>query len=128
MPIWISAGDGKEFAMNYGAFSHFRHRLAAAEGIDLRMMEGFRHPETLELGPTISWSDVQTPLRPFLDHPDDHGHLTPKKCAQMLPRLIEILDTWESVGAEPKFHTTRGRHLVEAMRACVATGKKLKFR
>jgi len=99
----------------YSGFMRFRARLAEHEGFDLRKMQGFDGSR--------SWDAVTTPIKPLLDHSDCDGELTPEECAQVYPRLREILADWP----EDDYDTRAGRELAEAMLECSATGENLEF-
>ena len=77
-----------------------------------------------------SWSDVFTPLAPFLDHPDGGGpDLSPIQCAAMLPRLHEIADQSEERGPDPlvQRHMTDVRDLAIVLRFCIDKDVDLLF-
>lgn len=111
----------------YGGFHRFRERLAAAEGFRLDDMHGFK---PLSLGDSAwtdrSWDDVDTPLRPLLDHSDCDGALTIDECVQVLPRLLEIVERWPD-DEEHRYDRTNGLALVDCMVACLSFDTKLRF-
>jgi hypothetical protein len=73
---------GLDFAQSgahwsYGRFMRFRTRLAAAIGIDLGRMEGFKeYLDPINADPPIPWSTVTDDLVSLLDHSDCDGVLT----------------------------------------------------
>jgi hypothetical protein len=81
MAVGFSHGGAN---MGYAQFGMLRRCIALYEGIDLDGMHGY--------GGTRPWSTVDTPVRDFLDHDDDRGHLTPDQCAVIEPRLRHIVD------------------------------------
>jgi hypothetical protein len=101
---------------SYGGFQRFRRALAKAEGFDLEYMQGFT-----SFGGR-SWDEITTDLKPLLNHSDADGELTPEECAQVYPRLKEILADWDD-----EFDRQAGLNLAECMLTCVAQGTKLVF-
>lgn len=99
----------------YGGFHRFRERLADHEGFDLNAMNGF--------GGDRSWDDVTTDLKPLLNHSDCDGAMTPAECAQVAPRLAEVIKTWP----EDDFDRRSGEELVKAMQYCAERGEELGF-
>lgn len=114
-------GDGPDASWSYGRFGNFRMRLAAAEGFLLREMHGF--------GGDRPWSSVQTTLEPLLNHPDDHGVLSPADCAAVLPRLVEIINGWAADDPDRALtdQISTGRDLVTVMHVCIKRGSALLF-
>jgi hypothetical protein len=100
---------------SYSGFARFRERLAKHEGFDLDEMQGFNG-----LRP---WSEITTALKPLLDHSDGDGELTPEECAQVAPRLREVLAGWE----QDDYDTHSGRLLADGMEWCAANGEPLEF-
>ncbi len=126
MGLVLFPGDddtsGPDVSWSYGGFAVFRRWLAQAEGFDLDEMHGF--------GGQRSWSDVRTPLAPFLDHPDDGGpDLSPIQCAAMLPRLREIADRSRERGPDPlaQRHRADARNLAIVLRFCIDKDVDLLF-
>jgi hypothetical protein len=99
----------------YGGFGRFRRRLAESEGFALDEMEGFKGRR--------SWSDVATPLEPLLNHSDCDGELTPEECAQVAPRLREVISTW----LPDDYDARSGMDLADAMEQCAANDENLEF-
>ena len=85
-------GDGDvsspDVEWSYSGFDRLRRRLAHAEGFMLDTTAGFDGDRP--------WSEVATVLEPLLNHPDDHGELTPADCAAIVPRLTKIHDQWSA--------------------------------
>ncbi|GAA4901663.1 hypothetical protein LX16_0379 [Stackebrandtia albiflava] len=109
-----------DVSWSYHGFHMFREWLARVEGLELTGMAGF--------GGDRPWSEVATPLRPLLDHPDDDGpDLTPDRCAAMLPRLEAIRDL--PVGDDPvlRSHLEDLDRLITVLRFCVAHDVPLVF-
>jgi len=111
---------------SYGGFQRFRRALAKAEGFDLKSMQGYatddvHGADTRPLGGR-SWDEVATDLKPLLNHSDWDGELTPEECAQVYPRLREILAGWDD-----EFDRQAGLNLAECMLTCAAQGTKLVF-
>ncbi|MFC4033302.1 hypothetical protein ACFO3J_17660 [Streptomyces polygonati] len=110
-----------DISWSYNGFGDFRRWLALAEGFDLSGMIGF--------GGQRPWSDVDTTLAPFLDHPDDEGDLSPVQCAAILPRLEEIARHRNGSGNDPilqrRIQTVD--QLVVVLRLCVEKDVDLLF-
>ena len=66
-------------------FHDFRRRLAAEVGIDLERMDGY--------GGELQWSHAD-PIELFLDRPDVLGELNCIECAEVAPRLRELVAGW----------------------------------
>lgn len=113
----------------FDGFGLFRRRLAEAEGLDLEEMQGYGKYN--EFGNHVpgarSWDEIDTPLKPLLDHSDCDGELTPEECAQVFPRLRKILEGWDL--DDPGFHYDyrSGLRLADCMEACTKAGEKLEF-
>jgi len=100
----------------YSGFGEFRRKVAAEAGINLDEMAGFESNEHLrEVRETLndredrvpldmemvknlpkgkSWEGIDDPIVPFLHHSDCEGILTPEECAQVAPRLKELIANW----------------------------------
>lgn len=108
---------------SYGGFGRFREALAQHEGIDLDRMEGFRRYG--DNRPRISWTTINSPLKPLLDHSDCDGELTPDECRQVAPHLREV-----AVALWPDPSNYNRRHaelLADGMDAAAAAGENLEF-
>lgn len=112
---------------SYSGFMRFRRALAKAEGLNLDDMQGYAdYPvgvETAAPGRAIPWSSVSTPLEPLLNHSDCDGELTPDECAQIAPRLKEIVSDWPI----DDYDRNAGLGLVAAMEHCAEHGENLEF-
>jgi hypothetical protein len=105
----------------YGMFGVFRRGLAKHEGIDLDTMEGYGEPHT-------TWRGVRSPLRPLLNHPDDHGRLTIRQMAAMVGPLEQaVRETWPEELSFPRDYFHRGTELVKIMREAVEAGLPVEF-
>jgi hypothetical protein len=83
--------DSNETAYwSYLGFHRFRKRLAEEIGVDLDKMEGFGENED----GAVPWSITDDPIVPLLDHSDCDGELTPDLCAEIAPRLRELVANW----------------------------------
>lgn len=113
---------------SYSGFNEFRHRLAEAAGINLKKMEGFVEldkaaiinekgweayreavKEEFARG-KIPWSTIDDPLKPFLNHSDCEGELTPAECATVGPRIKELVSQWPdkiTLEINPEFRKQR---------------------
>jgi hypothetical protein len=100
---------------SYAGFNHFRTKLAALEGIKLDSMAGFEGD--------IPWDTVSTAIAPLLNHSDCDGSLTPDECAQVAPRLAELLPRLKD-----DYDRHNGAALVASMRAAAASDEPLEFR
>lgn len=117
---------------SYSGFMRFRQKLAKAEGLNLDDMEGYadnrfgrllRADESPAPDHAVSWDTTDTPLRPLLDHSDCDGELTPAECAQVAPRLKEIVSDWP-IG---DYDRNAALSLVAAMEYCAEHGENLEF-
>lgn len=114
---------------SYGGFNDFRTRLAASEGFDLDEMQGFGKGEYFtddRVHGTRPWDEIDTPLKPLLNHSDCDGHLTPEECAQVAPRLREVVNGWPDT-IEHHYHRLSALNLAACMEACAAAGENLEF-
>jgi hypothetical protein len=104
-------------SMGYGQFGVLRRCVALYEGIDLDRMYGY--------GGSIPWHTIDTPVRDFLDHDDDRGHLTAGQCAVIEPRLRHIVnELWPAGSPAPDAWIYRGSGLAicDGMREVAGTG------
>lgn len=68
---------------SYSTFARFREKVAAAIGINLSEMDGF--------GGTVKWESLPPDdLHLFLNHSDCDGSLSPRECALIALRLVQI--------------------------------------
>ncbi|NEC49920.1 hypothetical protein G3I18_15220 [Actinospica acidiphila] len=125
MGLMLFPGDGDvtspHVEWSHSGFALFRRWLAQIEGFELDEMDGF--------GGERPWSGVHTTLEPLLNHPDDHGELTPAHCAAVLPRLEEIHDHHVSDAGDPdvRQHFEDVGRLITVLRICVAKDAELYF-
>jgi len=106
---------GSDVHFSYSGFHFFRIELAKSIGIDLEKMEGF--------GGNISFDTVNDGIKDFLNHSDCDGYLNPSQMKQIIPRLREIVNTWEDSDWEKE----RALKLANDMEKLVKEKKKLKF-
>ena len=99
----------------YSGFARFRERLAAAAGIPLTEMSGYK-----EGG--IAWSEYEDAIIPLLNHSDCDGELSPEACSAVAPRLREIISVWHY-----DYDKQQGEMLASGMEKCAACGKALRF-
>lgn len=113
----------------YSAFHRFREALAKHEGIHLNAMAGFhnlRCQHEPDDHPNIPWDNITTPLKPLLDHSDCDGELTPAECAQVAPRLREVVPL---IWPDPDDYDHRhGMLLADGMDAAAAASENLELR
>jgi hypothetical protein len=101
----------------YGGFHRFREALAKHEGFDLNAMAGFDGSR--------SWGEIGTPLKPLLDHSDCDGDLLPEQCAQIAPRLREVV---LAVWPDPHEHNHRaGLALADGLDLAAHRGERFEF-
>lgn len=112
----VAIGDAR---WSYDGFGLFRREIATMEGIDLDAMAGFGDTS----GPKISWDTIDTPIKPLLRHSDCNGDLSPERCAQVYPRLAELVERLTD-----SYDIDNGRLLVAAMKTAVESGYRLEFR
>lgn len=80
---------------SFGGFKIFRVRLAQEIGIDdINSMKGFCDEGNLESVGGRSWSEIDDVITPLLCHCDIEGDLNPEQCAQIAPRLRELVTDW----------------------------------
>lgn len=120
MGLDISPGDAH---WSYGGFHHFRERLATIEGFTLDEMSGFAPFDAPQDWTGRSWDDVDTPLKPLLNHSDCDGELTPQECAEVLPRLREVVSRWPIADYDRK----AAEALITGMETCVEEQRPLIF-
>ena len=119
---------GSKASWSYSGFMAFRCRIAAELGFDLRDMQGFGHIDGSHGGK--SWDDIHDSLVPLLNHSDCEGELSSEECAQVAPRLREIVSRWgvlDSRQEYAEYDRERGLLLVETMEECAKAGKPLVF-
>jgi len=100
---------------SYGGFHYFRKRLANEIGLNLEEMEGF--------GGVKNWDEVNDPIKPFLNHSDCDGVLTPEECRVVAQRLKELVQDWEDY-----YDKRNALLLAEDMQYCAEKGITLEFR
>jgi hypothetical protein len=100
---------------SYSGFHYFRIRLAKEIGIDLESMAGFD-------GKTEWPSATKDPIIWLLSHSDCDGHITPKRCAKIAPRLRELVSKWPD-----EYDKQRALMLADGMESAAAANEKLIF-
>lgn len=103
----------------YSGFNRFRERLAQQIGLDLNEMQGYTEPP--EAGK--SWDKIKDPIKYLLNHEDCEGTLTPRQCALIAPRLIELTQYWD----DKDFDKIRARQLSVGMKQAASKKQKLEF-
>src|SRR5262245_6396375 len=86
MGVDITWGPENHYGMSYSGFDAFQQRLAAAIGIDLKLMETH--------GGDRKWDDVKDPLAVFLRQTCDGGKLSPQECVFVRRRIWEVTHHW----------------------------------
>lgn len=108
---------------SYGGFHDFRVKVAESICINLNEMEFF--------GGSNSWKTVHDGVKPLLLHSDCDGHLTPKQCAKIYPRLESIVEKWVLEKYDQDiygdYNIQQARHLIDGMKYCAENNKKLEF-
>ena len=104
---------------SYSGFGDFRIKVAAETEIELLDMAGYEPAKYMreieeankviennedrirmdlgklnDLPEGKSWDGIDDPIVPFLRHSDCEGILTPEECAQIAPRLKELIADW----------------------------------
>lgn len=111
----------------YSMFMRWREELARLAGLpELRKMAGFTGMLDADSPEGISWSSVEDPLVPLLDHDDCGGELEWKGCLAIADRLEELLPQMENsrtgeawmIGATKRF--TEGLRLAHSEKENVA--------
>lgn len=108
---------------SYGGFHEARVKLAKEIDIDLDSMEGFIPLRYASNGIVVSWDTVNDDIKMFLNHSDCGGYLTPIQCKKIIPRLKELIYSWESYDYD-KIHFLK---LIEGMEKSVQLKKRLRF-
>lgn len=111
---------------SYSGFHRFRKRLASALGINLTEMEGFGemdYEKGTRVCGTVPWDTVNDAIVPLLHHSDCDGDLSPEACAQVAPRLRELVAPWP----DDDYDKRNALMLAEAMEQCAAGGVSLEF-
>jgi hypothetical protein len=109
-----------EACWGYGGFMIFRKRVAASIGIDLDAMVGF--------GGSREWPSAEKePLVYLLNHSDCDGHLTPKQCKVVAPRLLEIIDAWPDADYKVIYDKAQAKELAKGMTRAAAAKVNLRF-
>lgn len=90
---------------SYSGFNFFRTKIAKDIGIDLKSMIGYG-------GDTI-WDTKlkKDPIYFLLWHSDCDGHITPKRCAKLAPRLKDIILKWDN----SDFDKSRGVEFIKGL-------------
>ncbi len=145
---------------SYSGFNHFRRLLASDIGIDLYDMNGYYTDEERDKAfkairdgdenykwpEKRSWDTVNDALVPLFVHSDCDGHLSAEQCAQIGPRLHELVSQWPDkitakandpeqaikmgYWAEREFDNydkAMGLKLAEGMKTCAERGVNLEF-
>lgn len=100
----------------YLGFHRFRKKLASSVGIAIDGMVGF--------GGSTEWPDpCNEPLVYLLNHSDCDGDLTPQQCQAIIPRLRDILLTFDL----QDWDRIQGERLVRGMEKCASQHKRLVF-
>jgi hypothetical protein len=114
---------------SYGGFDRFRQALAKHEGFNLNEMHGFCAPwrgDDPEAHPNRSWDEIATPLKPLLDHSDCEDDLSPEECAQIAPRLREVIDAIWPEGSD-SYDRAHGLMLAEGLELAASEGERFEF-
>lgn len=95
------------WSSSYSTFGEFRRKLATCEGVTLEHMVGF--------GGRREWDEVETVLKPLLNHSDCDGELHPYEYEiAMVDRLRGLLKLEIFDGYEREW----GERLVDALEMC----------
>lgn len=126
----IDIGDAH---WGYGGFMRFRKHLAREIGVNLDSMAGYAGwgwQESREAQQNaISWSTVEDPIVPLLDHSDCDGDLSVEECRTIVPRLRELVDGWsEDPELNESFDKRQALLLADSMDQCGREGQRLEFR
>ncbi len=114
---------------SYGGFGRFREALAEHEGFKLNEMHGFCAPwrgDGPEAHPNRSWDEIASPLKPLLNHSDCDGDLSPEECAQIAPRLREVVDAIWPEGGDG-YDREHGLLLAEGLELAASEGERFEF-
>jgi len=99
----------------YIGFHNYRYKLAKEIDIDLELMEGY--------GGDMSWDNISSPLKYFLNHSDCEGIISYKICSKIYPVLEYIVSQWE----EDDYDRIQSELVIEGMKECVDNKKSFKF-
>ena len=106
---------GSNARWSYSGFSSFRRKLASEVGVTLNNMDGF--------GGSQEWPKLKDPVLVLLNHSDCDGHLTPKECSKLAPRLRELVKDWP----KKDYDRQQALKLASGMANCAKTKKRLLF-
>lgn len=113
--------DVGSVSFSYGGFNRFREMLAKEIGYNLDDFEGF--------GGDKSFKEMKDDIKWLLDHSDCDGHITPKRCGRIAPRLRDITKTWEKCGdSDKEWYRDMAVYLAEDMESCCKYNEPLVFR
>lgn len=143
MGIGFSHGGA---SWSYSGFNEFRALLAKDVGIELYDMDGYFTKEEISKGTAFlreygkydwpskkPWSEIEDEaLLPLLNHSDCEGVLTPEECAQVAPRIREIISKWPNqIDCDEftmdNYDKIQGRLLADGMEVCAETNCDFKF-
>lgn len=99
---------------SYGGFSRFREKLGKEIGIELRITDYFDG---------TFWETVTDPITPLLNHSDCDGELTPSECAEVAPRLRELIAKWK----DDDYDKIQALELADSMEECAKNNENLIF-
>ena len=115
---------------SYSGFGRFREALAEHEGFNLNEMQGFCAPwrgDDPETHPNRSWDEITTPLKPLLNHSDCEDDLSPEECAQIAPRLREVVNAIWPVDVGRDHNRQQGLLLAEGLELAASRGERFEF-
>ena len=111
----IKLGDA---TWTYKNFHIFKSKLAYSIGINLEQMSGF--------GGCKSWYDIEDNLALFIHH-EDNGFYSAQECANIYPRLLNIIENWQKELYGCKSDITQGYNLIYSMKYCAENDLDLWF-
>lgn len=118
------AFDGAEARWSYSGFNRFRSRLVAQLGCDWNKMTGSPFGSVKpDKEANEKFLALEDPITPLIMHSDCEGELAPIECAQVAPRLLELMSKWDA----DDFDRRQGELLAQGMMRCAEDNKSLKF-
>lgn len=119
---------------SYSSFNEFRQRVCQSVGINLYEIRGFFTKaerkegfETQNWPEKRPWEEIDDPIVPLMNHSDCDGVMTPEECAQVAPRLREIVESWPGVDLLERYDKENGLKLVCGMEECAEKDVSLQF-
>ena len=99
---------------SYSGFNRFRESLAKEIGFNLNDFKGF--------GGKRGWEEMDSGLKPLLNHSDCDGYLTKRECELIVPAMKEIIKGWDD-----DYDRQQAESLIGGMEDVIRNGGRLEF-